>query len=31
MKLKNHLASFLQGDKVKCRPKRTKSQVRVRM
>jgi len=24
--LKNHLQSFLQGDRVKCRPKRTKSQ-----
>ena len=27
MKLKNHLASFLQGEKAKTRPKRTKSQV----
>jgi len=26
MKLKNHLASFLQGEKAKTRPKRTKSQ-----
>ena len=29
MKLKNHLASFLQGEKAKARPKRTKSQVNV--
>ena len=28
MKLKNHLASFLQGEKAKTRPKRTKSQVK---
>ena len=29
MKLKNHLASFLQGEKAKTRPKRTKSQVSI--